>query len=73
MKQQVLSPRAATNLGTHERLSVIEARHRELDSRLKEIARHPYLTPAEQVEANRLKKLKLAAKDEIATLRRGNF
>lgn len=70
MKQQVLSLRAVTDVGPHERLSLIEARHRELDSRLKQLSRHAYLTPAEQVEASELKKLKLLAKDEMATLRR---
>ena len=54
----------------HERLSMMEARHRELDARLRELGRHAYLTPSEQREATEIKKLKLLAKDEIATLRR---
>ena len=48
----------------------MEARHRELDARLSELGRHLYLTPNEQREAAELKKLKLRAKDEIASLRR---
>ena len=54
MKQQVLSPRAVTNVGPHERLSLIEARHRELDTRLKELSRHAYLTPAERAATQML-------------------
>ena len=57
----------------HERLSLIEARHRELDARLRELGRHAYLTPSEQVEATDIKKQKLRAKDEIVTLRRALF
>ena len=68
MKQQVISPRAVA-VGSQQRLSMVEARHKELDEWLKQLGRHAYLTPAEQVEAAELKKLKLAAKDEIAVLR----
>jgi uncharacterized protein YdcH (DUF465 family) len=68
MKQQVISLRADIN--PEERLNFVEARHRELDARLKELGRHPYLTPAEQVEATELKKWKLLAKDEMVALRR---
>ncbi|MCC6554250.1 MAG: YdcH family protein [Polyangiaceae bacterium] len=72
MKQQVISPRVV-DVGTEQRLSLVEARHRELDARLKELGRHAYLTPAEQIEAAELKKMKLLAKDEIADLRRRRF
>ena len=54
----------------HERLSFMEARHRELDARLRELGRHAYLTPSEQLEATEIKKMKLRTKDEIATLLR---
>ena len=54
----------------HDRLSAMEARHRELEARLHELGRHTYLTPTEQREATEIKKLKLQAKDEIVTLRR---
>ena len=53
-----------------DRLSFMEARHRELDARLRELGRHAYLTPTEQREATEIKKLKLQAKDEIVSLRR---
>ncbi len=57
--------------GDHDRLSVIEARHRELEERLRELGRRPFLTPREQVEIAELKKHKLRAKDEMFDLRRG--
>jgi uncharacterized protein YdcH (DUF465 family) len=52
------------------RLNVVESRHRELDQRLKELGRHAYLTPTEQVEIAELKKQKLRAKDELAAMKR---
>lgn len=69
MKQQVISPRATT-LGPEQQLSMAEARHRELDSRLRQLGRRAFLTPGEQLEAAQLKKRKLLAKDEIESLRR---
>jgi uncharacterized protein YdcH (DUF465 family) len=54
----------------NDRLTVMEARHRELEARLRELGRHAYLTPNEQREATEIKKLKLQAKDEIVSLRR---
>ena len=68
--KQVVSLRGAQLLAAQQRLSVIEARHRELDARLKELGRHSYLTPPEQREAAEIKKHKLRAKDEIVLLRR---
>jgi hypothetical protein len=56
--------------GIQERLSLVEARHRELDERLKELGRRPYLTPREQVEIAEIKKHKLRAKDEMFDLKR---
>jgi len=53
------------------RLSAIESRHRQLDTRLKELGRHAYLTPTEQREVTELKKQKLRAKDELTALKRG--
>lgn len=52
------------------RLNLVEARHRELDERLKELGRRAYLTPREQVEMLELKKHKLRAKDELVALKR---
>jgi uncharacterized protein YdcH (DUF465 family) len=49
---------------------LVEARHRELDAKLRELGRRPYLTPSEQMEATDLKKHKLKAKDEMMSLRR---
>jgi uncharacterized protein YdcH (DUF465 family) len=70
MKQLISSSRSLSLHNVEERISMIEARHRELDARLKELGRHAFLTPAEQLEASTLKKHKLRAKDEIAALRR---
>lgn len=53
-----------------QRLSEAEERHRSLDARVKELGRHAFLTPEEQVEMAQLKKQKLRAKDEIQALRR---
>lgn len=63
--KQVVSVR-----GLEDRLNRVEARHRELDERLKELGRRPHLTPKEQVEIAEIKKHKLKVKDEIAALRR---
>lgn len=42
--------------------------HADLERRLVELNSHVYLTPAEQVEEHRIKKLKLQKKDRIQTL-----
>ena len=72
MKQGVRAEllRDMTPAVPHQRLTQIEAYHRELEDRLRQLGRHVYLTPAEQVEAAEIKKRKLAAKDEILSLRR---
>ncbi|XXX78511.1 YdcH family protein [Sorangium sp. So ce134] len=70
MKHQIISPHAVTAVGPEQRLSMAEARHRELDSRLRQLGRRAFLTPGERMEAAQLKKHKLAAKDEIESLRR---
>jgi uncharacterized protein YdcH (DUF465 family) len=70
MKQQVISPHAVTTAGPEQKLSLAEAQHRELDTRLKQLGRRAFLTPEEQREATRIKKRKLLAKDEIEILRR---
>lgn len=56
--------------GLEDRLTRVEARHRELDERLEQLRRRAHLTPKEQREIAELKKHKLRAKDEIAALRR---
>jgi uncharacterized protein YdcH (DUF465 family) len=54
------------------RLGEAEARHRALDERLRELGRHVYLTPEEQIEVAQLKKQKLKTKDEIQEMRRAS-
>ena len=79
MKQVIgirLSPvtnfrKSVTEAPIEHRLSMVEAHHRELDARLKELDRRPYLTASEQREVTEIKKYKLKAKDEMAALRRG--
>lgn len=46
------------------------ARHRDYDSRLAELLRRPHWSSEEEVEATRLKKLKLQVKDRMALLER---
>jgi len=43
-------------------------RHREYDSRLDELRAQRFLTAEEQIEETRLKKLKLAIKDEMESI-----
>ena len=49
-------------------LEDLRREHRALDLRIKELAKMAYLTPTEQMEQKRLKKLKLLKKDQIHTL-----
>jgi uncharacterized protein YdcH (DUF465 family) len=56
--------------GLEYQLSSIEAHHRQLDERLQELGRRPFLTPKEQIEVAEIKKHKLKAKDEMTALRR---
>jgi uncharacterized protein YdcH (DUF465 family) len=72
MKQIVFSSNGVGN-PERERLSLAEARHRALERRLKELDRRVYLTPSEQIEVAEIKKHKLRAKDEIATLQKLRF
>jgi uncharacterized protein YdcH (DUF465 family) len=72
MKQSVFSSSRAGN-PERDRLSLAEARHKALESRLKELDRRVYLTPSERIEVSEIKKHKLRAKDEIATLRNHRF
>ncbi len=49
-------------------LAKLQAEHRAIEQRLAELDRHLTLTADEQLERARLKKLKLAAKDQMARL-----
>jgi hypothetical protein len=53
-----------------ERIRELEIKHRDLDTAVSRLGRRAYLTPGEQREFAELKKRKLIAKDELATLRR---
>ncbi len=71
MKQVV--PSTSNDRRSHDRLFVArlqhaEHRHRELESRIQEMKRRTWLSPVEQIELTRCKKLKLQVKDEIAAL-----
>lgn len=46
----------------------LRAAHAELEAKLNELNSHVYLTPAEQLEEHRIKKLKLQKKDRIHEL-----
>ncbi|HJL31580.1 MAG TPA: DUF465 domain-containing protein [Polyangiaceae bacterium LLY-WYZ-15_(1-7)] len=50
-------------------MSRLEKKHSKLDSRVSELTERPYLTPAEQMEARRLKKKKLELKDQLRQMR----
>ncbi len=60
-----------SHLTPPERISVLEEKRRSLESELERYRDRRYLNPEEQHRANNIKQRKLAAKDEIATLRRG--
>ena len=52
------------------RLEELVAKHRALDRQVDDLERHRYLTASEQLRVTNLKKMRLAAKDKIAALRR---
>ncbi len=47
------------------RLDTLRREHREMDARIRDLSARPYLTPEDQIEVARLKKLKLRKKDEL--------
>lgn len=55
-----------------DRIERLQKEHREIDRRIHEIERHVALTPEEQAELPRLKKLRLAKKDQLQVLGRGH-
>ncbi len=55
---------------TDDRLTELEARHRQLHDEVTQLERRAFLTPDEQRQIAELKKLKLIAKDELYAARR---
>jgi hypothetical protein len=53
-----------------ELLESLRKEHRELDRKIDEMTQRAYLLPDEEVDIRRMKKLKLAKKDQIARLER---
>jgi hypothetical protein len=53
-------------------ISRLRREHADLDRRIQEYDRHPWLSPDDQIERTRLKKMKLAAKDQIERLQRNH-
>ncbi|MBK7582541.1 MAG: YdcH family protein [Myxococcales bacterium] len=53
-----------------DRLFSLEKEHHELKDMVRRLERRAYLTPTEQHHIAELKKQKLAAKDQIAALKR---
>jgi len=49
-------------------LRTLYQEHRELDKKLQKLSKKPYLTPAEEREEQRLKKMKLAGKDKLVRI-----
>lgn len=48
----------------------LQAQHQSHERRLEELTRKPWLTPDEEFEQKRLKKLKLRIKDQLEALHR---
>jgi len=51
-------------------IAKLRREHAELDRRIQEFESHPWLSADDQMERTRLKKMKLAAKDQIERLQR---
>ena len=60
--------RASRNVDMTARLEALRQRHTECDQRLRSFEGRLYLTPDEEAEVKRLKKMKLLAKDEMAKI-----
>ena len=52
-------------VGRDEELKRCVEEHRELERKLEEFNNRPHLTPEEEIERKRIKKLKLSEKDRI--------
>jgi len=52
-------------LETDEQFRTLAGQHAQLKQKIEEIESKPHVTPADEIEEQRLKKLKLHAKDEM--------
>ncbi|MGI8958511.1 MAG: YdcH family protein [Bryobacteraceae bacterium] len=52
-------------LETNEQFRTLAGQHAQLKHKIEEIESKPHVTPADEIEEQRLKKLKLHAKDEM--------
>ncbi len=50
---------------TDEQFRLLATQHCEFKKRLEDLSSRPYLTPEEQIEETRIKKLKLHLKDQM--------
>lgn len=60
--------RVARNVDMNPRFDALRRRHADCDERLKSYEGRLYLTPGEETEIKRLKKMKLLAKDEMSRI-----
>jgi uncharacterized protein len=52
-------------LATNEQFRTLAGQHAQLKQKIEEIESRPHVTPAEELEEQRLKKLKLRIKDQM--------
>lgn len=67
-----MSPNPEQVERTSPTIKELELQHQDHERRLEELQNRPWLTPDEEVEEKRLKKLKLHLKDEMERLRRAD-
>jgi hypothetical protein len=61
-------PEAINNADGLDRLHALREEHHVLDNQIRDLDAKPWLSPDDQVEMARLKKLKLRKKDEIFSI-----